>query len=575
MESGKPGKDNMQGSLRDRIIGAIQESGLVNQKRLEEVIEEAHGKNEGDVINMLAESGAITDRNFLMVMSRELDIPPIDISRVALDKKILALIPEKLAERHSVLALARTGNHITLVVSDPTDVFAIDDVKAVTGCDVQLVLSMRREIQKALKSVYGEEEEKTLSEIIDESDVSVIEEGAALDVTELTEESKTAPIVKMVDAMISEALAKRASDIHVEPQEKSLRVRYRVDGKLYTVFDLPKKSQNAILARLKIMSNLDITENRVPQDGRFRVSLVDREVDFRVSVLPAIFGSKIVLRALDRKNLSVGFESLGFSPGPMKDFKEALSRPFGIILVTGPTGSGKSTTLYSILNEMNVPERNIVTVEDPVEYQVAGITQIAARQDIGLDFAGGLRALLRQSPDVIMVGEIRDFETADIAIKASLTGQMVLSTLHTNDAVGAITRLVNMGIEPFLIASSLVMSCAQRLLRRICPSCKEETRIQEEMMKKIREEYPEAADVDKFYKGKGCEKCNGTGYLGRLGTLETVLIDDAIREMINKRRPEDEIKAYLRRKGVTTLRDNAMMKFFKGWTTLEEVLRAT
>lgn len=565
----------MQGSLRDRIIGAIQESGLVNQKRFEEVIKEAHGKNEGDVINILAESGAITDRNFLMVMSRELDIPPIDISRVALDKKILALIPEKLAERHSVLPLARMGNHITLVVSDPTDVFAIDDVKAVTGCDVQLVLSMRREIQKALKSVYGEEEEKALFEIIDESDISVIEEGAALDVAELTEESKTAPIVKMVDAMISEALAKRASDIHVEPQEKSLRVRYRVDGKLHTVFDLPKKSQNAILARLKIMSNLDITENRVPQDGRFRVSLVDRKVDFRVSVLPVIFGSKIVLRALDRKNLSVGFESLGFSPGPMKDFKEALSRPFGIILVTGPTGSGKSTTLYSILNEMNVPERNIVTVEDPVEYQVAGITQIAARQDIGLDFAGGLRALLRQSPDVIMVGEIRDFETADIAIKASLTGQMVLSTLHTNDAVGAITRLVNMGIEPFLIASSLVMSCAQRLLRRICPECKEETRIQEEMMKKIREEYPEAADVDKFYKGKGCEKCNGTGYLGRLGTLETVLIDDAIREMINKRRPEDEIKAYLRSKGVTTLRDNAMIKFLKGLTTLEEVLSAT
>jgi len=281
------------------------------------------------------------------------------------------------------------------------------------------------------------------------------------------------------------------------------------------------------------------------------------------------------MRALDKGNLSVGLETLGFLPEPLADFKTALARPYGIILVTGPTGSGKSTTLYSILNEMNLPSRSIITVEDPVEYQVPGITQIAARPEIGLDFANGLRAILRQSPDVIMVGEIRDFETADIAIKASLTGQMVLSTLHTNDSVGAITRLVNMGVEPFLVASSLVMACAQRLLKRICPDCVEEAEIPEELLKKIRKEYPEAREVEHFYKGRGCPSCNGTGYRGRLGTLETLLMNDTIKDMVYRRRPEKEIREYLAGKKVRTLRDNAMRKFIKGWTTLEEVYRVT
>jgi type IV pilus assembly protein PilB len=324
------------------------------------------------------------------------------------------------------------------------------------------------------------------------------------------------------------------------------------------------------------MSTLDITETRTPQDGRFRINMERKEIDFRVSVLPTSFGNKIVLRALDKSSLSLGLETLGFLPGPLADFKEALSRPFGIILVTGPTGSGKSTTLYSILNELNVPERNIMTVEDPVEYQVQGLTQIAARPDIGLDFSSGLRALLRQSPDVIMVGEIRDFETADIAIKASLTGQMVLSTLHTNDAVGSITRLANMGIEPFLIASSLIMACAQRLLRKICPHCKAvDDNISKDVLKDLGTKYPEVLKADKFYKGKGCAKCNETGYLGRLGTLETLLVDDKIKEMINKKESEGNIREYLKSKDVKTLRENAITKFCKGWTTLEEVLRVT
>lgn len=569
----------MEKSLRDRIIKALKKSGNVDEKRLVTLIKDSQkAGGEERLINVLVESGIVSERDLLMILSQELGIPPIDMSRVALDADIVGLVPEKMIKRYSLIPFSKIGEDLTVIVSDPTDVFAIDDVKTVTGCNVELVLATQHDVDDAIQTLY-ETEAEDISTIIEEdeeaTDVEVVEKSEGFDVLEMTKESTKAPIVKMVDLIISEALKKRASDIHIEPQEKSLRVRYRIDGELHDVFDLPKKNQNAILARLKIMSIMDITENRVPQDGRFRIKLEKKEVDFRVSSLPTSFGNKIVLRALDKSSLSIGLESLGFLPGPLEDFKKALAKPFGIILVTGPTGSGKSTTLYSILTEMNSPERNIITIEDPVEYQVAGITQIAARPDIGLDFAAGLRAVLRQSPDVIMVGEIRDTETADIAIKASLTGQMVLSTLHTNDSVGAITRLENMGIEPFLISSSLVMACAQRLLRRICPSCKVVDKIPKEVLDNLSKKYPEIAKVKEFYKGKGCKKCNDTGYQGRLGTLETLLMDDELKELVNKRKSEEEIKEYLRKKGVKTLRDNAMTKFIKGWTTLEEVMRVT
>ncbi|MEA3489196.1 MAG: GspE/PulE family protein [Candidatus Omnitrophota bacterium] len=568
----------MEKSIKERIIKALKESGLAEEERLNNVLKEAQKKKEGDIINVLAESGVVSDRELLTILSRELGIPPIDMSRMTLQKQVMSLLPEKLTRSHSVVPLSRIGNDMTLVVCDPTDIFAIDDVKTVTGCNVELVLATRKDLHGAIRSFY-EAGDEDISSIVErgeeESDVEVIGRFEGLDVMEEAEKSKAAPIIKIVDLIISEAIKKRSSDIHVEPQEKSLKIRYRIDGQLHDVFNLPKKNQNAVLTRLKIMSNLDITETRVPQDGRFRVKLEGKEIDFRVSSLPISYGNKIVLRALDKSNLSIGLETLGFLPEPLADFQEALSKPFGIILVTGPTGSGKTTTLYSVLNEMNVPERNIVTIEDPVEYQVAGITQIAARPEIGLDFANGLRAVLRQSPDVIMVGEIRDFETADIAIKASLTGQMVLSTLHTNDAVGAITRLVNMGVEPFLVASSLVMTCAQRLLKRTCLHCKVEADVPEATLKEIREKYPEAREVKKFYRGKGCARCNGTGYLGRLGTLETLLVDEKIKEMINERKTEDQIVEHMRSKGFRSLRDNAMKKFIKGWTTLEEVLRVT
>ena len=562
--------------LKDRILDAIREMKIMDESHLEDLLEKVQEKNEGDMLKALVESGAIPDRELLRVLSQEMEIPFIDISRVSFSKEVIEIVPDKMAERYQIIPLSRIGDVLTLIVSDPTDIVAIDDVKTVTGCDINVVLATKSDINECLRALHSEEEEIfTGIDEGDDPDVEIVEQSGMMDVTEIAKESKTAPIVKMVDLIITEAVKKRASDIHIEPEEKALRIRYRIDGKLHSVFEIPKKNQNAILARLKIMSNMDITESRVPQDGRFRIKFEKREIDFRVSALPIRYGNKIVLRALDKGNLAIGLDTMGFLPGPIKDFKEALSHPYGIILVTGPTGSGKSTTLYSVLNDMNKPDINIITIEDPVEYQVGGITQIAARQEIGLDFASGLRALLRQSPDVIMVGEIRDFETADIAIKASLTGQMVLSTLHTNDAVGAITRLVNMGVEPFLVSSSLVMACAQRLLRKICPHCKVETQIAEDVVYELREKYPEAKDVGVFFKGKGCKKCGGTGYLGRMGTLETLLVDDKIREMVNARKAEQEIRDYLKEKGVKTLRDNAMVKFINGETTLEEVYRVT
>ncbi|MBD3426186.1 MAG: type II secretion system protein GspE [Candidatus Omnitrophica bacterium] len=565
-------------TIREKIIDALKESGLIEQKKLDSLIKESGQGGERDIVKKLISGEIIDEDHLLPLLSQALGIPSIDMSRVNLDKESMSLIPEKVMRRHGFIPISRIGKQLTLAVSDPTDILAIDDVKVLTKCDVEIVLASRKDLQEALKSYYGEAEED-FSEIIKEeeagTDVELVGDIDSFDVQEITKKSEAAPIVKIVGLIISEAIKKRASDIHIEPLERSLRVRYRIDGVLHEEFDLPKKNQNAIIARLKIMSKMDITETRVPQDGRFRIQLEGKEIDFRVSVLPLTSGNKIVLRALDKSNLSLGLDTLGFLPGPLADFKEAISRPFGIILVTGPTGSGKSTTLYSILNELNVPERNIVTIEDPVEYQVQGLTQMATHEDIGLDFATGLRSMLRQSPDVIMVGEIRDFETADIAIKASLTGQLVFSTLHTNDAVGAITRLENMGVEPFLISSSLIMTCAQRLMRRICPNCKVAADIPKEVIEDIREKYPEAREVDTFYKGKGCGKCNHTGYRGRMGTLETVLVDDTIRDMIHKKRSEEEIKEHLRSKGVKALRGNAMIKFIRGDTTLEEVLRIT
>jgi type IV pilus assembly protein PilB len=483
-------------------------------------------------------------------------------------------------------------------MSDPLNIFALDDLKALTGCNIDTVLSSEKEISRAIEAQYRLEsrdiqhilEENSFSQpALEKKDVELVSQEE-IELTAALKESEKAPIVKLVNVMLSQALKKRASDIHIEPEYDCLRIRYRIDGALHDVFKIPKVNQNAVLARVKIISNLDITENRIPQDGRFKVRSEGREVDFRVSSLPTTFGQKFVLRALDKANLSIGLDKLGFNEQPLSVFKAAIAKPFGMILVTGPTGSGKSTTLYSVLSQLNTPDRNIITIEDPVEYQIEGITQIQVKPEIGLDFASGLRSLLRQSPDIIMVGEIRDSETADIAIKAALTGQLVLSTLHTNDAISSITRLIDMGVEPFLVASSLIMVCAQRLARKICLNCRKPIEIPDKFLENIgfrplenigkqeRDKMPLTEFKEKvtFYTAAGCQYCNNTGFFGRVAILEALLIDNTIREMIIEKKSLDEIKNYAVEKcGMRTLRDDAFLKVKQELTTLEEALRIT
>lgn len=537
--------------LRDRLSQVLIKNKLVTEKALKQALD-VQEKEGGSLTRILIKEGIVDEKGLMSAMSSAFNIPAINLSRYKIEEDSVTLIPERMARQYRSIPICRLTNTLIVAMADPLNVIAIDDLKMISKLDVEPVLSTETDIIEAIDKFYAPKG-KALSDIIKESEgsdlevVSVSKEES--DISEAALEGETPPIVKIVDLILIEALKKRASDIHIEPEEKDVRVRYRIDGNLQDALRIPKKSQNAVLARLKIMSGMDITEFRTPQDGRFKIKVHKREVDFRVSALPTSFGSKIVLRALDKSNLSIGLEKLGFSEYAFKRFNEAIVKPFGMILVTGPTGSGKSTTLYSIINKLNTADRSIITIEEPVEYQVKGITQIQVNSDIGLTFASGLRSLLRQSPDVIMIGEIRDSETADIAIKASLTGQLVLSTLHTNDAVTAISRLVDMGVEPFLVASSLILVAAQRLCRVVCDDCKG--------------------------KGKNCKKCSSTGYYGRRAVLEVLTIDDKIRDMIIGMASLDEIKKYAVSQGMKTLREDAIEKEKNGMTSMEEVLRVT
>ncbi len=562
-------------TLKENIIEILVNSKRLQAQQIEKAVEIQ--KQKGIPLRrVLVEQGFISEDELLSLLSSHLYIPILHLTKFKFDPHIINLIPEHIARQYCLVPLSRIGNNLTISIADPLNVFALDDLRALTGSSIEIVLSPQDEILKAIDTQYHLEF-KDMQHMLDSTQQALENKEAEfarqdeIELGSMLEESKEAPIVHLVDLILAQALKKRASDIHVEPEEDSLRIRYRIDGSLYDILKLPKASQNAILARLKIISSLDITESRIPQDGRFKVKFEGREIDFRVSSLPTTFGQKFVMRALDKSNLSIGLDKLGFSEQPLAIFKEAINKPFGMMLVTGPTGSGKSTTLYSVLNQLNTPQRNIITIEDPVEYQVEGITQIQVKPEIGLDFVSGLRSLLRQSPDVIMIGEIRDSETADIAVKASLTGQVVLSTLHTNDALSSITRLMDMGIEPFLVASSLIMLCAQRLCRRICLKCRQPADIPEKLLNSIG--FKEKAT---FYTASGCQYCNNTGFYGRIAILEAVIINDAIREMIMKRESIDEIKQYAIIKcGMKTLRDEAFGKIKMGLTTLDEVIRVT
>jgi type IV pilus assembly protein PilB len=519
-----------------------------------------------------------TDEELNNFFTRKLYLPTLEFTNNKFDPNVVKLIPQDVERKYCVIPIFLIEKNLTIALDDPLNIFVLDYIKAISEYEVDIVLSSKSDITGALDVCYGKDNEGANTaiqvELDKESPVSKQAElmiQQTMDISDVIKESEKPPIIKLVEYVVAEALKKRASDIHVEPVPDGVRVRYRIDGNLYDIFKLPKANQDAVLTRIKIISEMDITESRMPQDGRFKVRLEGKEVDFRVSALPTAFGQKFVLRALDKSNLSIGLDKLGFSEEPTRVFTEAISKPFGMILVTGPTGSGKSTTLYSVLNKLRTPERHIVTVEDPVEYQVEGITQVQVRSEIGLDFASALRSILRHSPDIIMIGEIRDHETADIAVKASLTGQLVLSTLHTNDAISSIARLIDMGVEPFLVASSLVMVCAQRLARCICPKCKEPAEAPKDLLKEVG--FKEKVT---FYQGKGCRYCNNAGYYGRIAILEAVLIDQGIREMIIQKKSTDEIKEYaVESCQMKTLRDDAFKKVSEGIITLDEAVRIT
>ncbi|MDA8085488.1 MAG: type IV-A pilus assembly ATPase PilB [Nitrospiraceae bacterium] len=563
--------------------------------------------------------GYITEADLLNFLSRQYGIAAIKMSETKIDPAIIKLIPADMAKKYQIVPVLRVGATLTIASADPSNVFAIDDVKFMTGYNVEVVLAGETDISSAITGYYGgagKQQEKSASagdggatakileakdfvmeekEAVDDSDEGMsldsmvdVEEfdkvvGSALDDIEAVEEREDtevvkdveAPIVKLANGILVNAIKARASDIHIEPYETALRVRYRVDGVLYTVMNLPLKIRAALTSRLKIMSKLDIAERRLPQDGRIKLKLgKKREIDFRVSVLPCLFGEKTVLRLLDKANLQVDLTKLGFDEKALRDFMAALDKPYGMILVTGPTGSGKTTTLYSALNYLNKPGTNIMTAEDPVEYNFLGINQVHVREDIGLTFASALRSFLRQDPDIIMVGEIRDFETAEIGVKAALTGHLVLSTIHTNDAPGTINRLLNMGIEPFLVSSSVILILAQRLARRICTQCREEEPAPRQALLKVG--FPEEElDGLKVYKGKGCSACNGSGYKGRVALYEVMPVGDEMKQLILEGAPTDEIKKLSISTGMRSLRMSGLSKVREGITSIEEVLRVT
>ena len=559
-------------SLKDKIITALAKKENLDKKLLAAAGRESKGFV--DLKKNLLEKCAVTEEDLLLILAREYKVPYFDLDKYRMSPENKGYLPKEIALKYKILPISRIGEVLTIATSNPLDIIAVDDIKMTCAFKkIDLVLANEAKIIKSINILYSDKELPAFADQEEDKNLGVQEIARKSDYSleEIMKESKRSPIVRVVDLIIYEGLKRRASDLHIEPTAKDLTVRYRVDGVLHHGLSLPKVNQSAILARLKIMSGMNITEFRMPQDGRFKIKFEDREIDFRVSCLPANFGEKIVLRVLDRKSLSFGLEHLGFSHVPLEIFEESLKAPSGIILVTGPTGSGKSTTLYSIISRINQPDKNIITIEDPVEYQLEGITQIQVNPEINLTFAGTLRAVLRQSPDIIMVGEIRDSETADIAVKASLTGQFIFSTLHTNNSIGAVTRLTDMGIEPFLISSSLIAATAQRLVRKLCANCKEKYEIEPAILQKMK--FPHDRTCE-FYRAIGCPQCNRTGYKGRVALMEVLSVDETVKQMIIQRKSEEDLAQYaVENRKFRYLKDDGFLKCVEGTTTLEEVLR--
>jgi len=523
---------------------------------------------------ILVKAGFIKEEELLAYLGRQFSLPVVDLSKYEINPEVVRLLPEEMIQKHLALPINRVGSKMIVAVADPSNMAIIDGIGFKTGYAVELVLASEREITTQINKFFDRSME--FRDIISEldEDLEVIREEE-VDTADLARSVDDAPVVKLANYLLTEAIKRRASDIHIEPYEKEFRTRYRVDGVLYEVMRPPLRLRNALSSRLKIMASLDIAERRLPQDGRIKMKMgKGHEMDFRVSVLPTIHGEKIVLRLLDKSNLELDMTKLGFEPAQLVDFNAAIHRPFGMILVTGPTGSGKTTTLYSALSELNKVSDNICTAEDPVEYNFAGINQVQMKEEIGLTFAAALRSFLRQDPDIIMVGEIRDYETAEISVKAALTGHLVLSTLHTNDAPSTVTRLLNMGIEPFLVSSSLNLVVAQRLARRVCIKCMEEIKIPPKALVDAGMK-PERIRFAKPAKGKGCDECSGTGFRGRVALYEVMPIKEEIKDLILRGGSALDLQREAIRLGMKTLRQAGLSKLEEGVTTLEEVLRVT
>jgi type IV pilus assembly protein PilB len=565
------------GPKRQKIGELLVQDNLITPARLQDALAE-HTRSGERLGTILVKAGDISEKQLAEALSKHYDVPSIDLSELDIDPEIIKFVSQRVAEKYSIIPINRVGSDLIIAMADPSNIHAIDAVEFQTGYKIEAVVATEQSIKVAIAKFYKSSEntfEKALISFDDDDIEAVPESGETLNEEELKSSSEEAPVVKLVNVILTEAINKNASDIHIEPYEKSFRVRYRIDGRLYEIVNPPMKHKDAIISRIKIIANLDIAERRIPQDGRFKLKYgKGQEMDFRVSVFPTIYGEKVVLRLLDKSNLQLDMTKLGFEDEQLADFKRAISRPYGMVLVTGPTGSGKTTTLYSALSELNQVNSNISTIEDPVEFNLAGINQGQVNETVGLTFSSALRSFLRQDPDIIMVGEIRDFETAEIAVKAALTGHLVLSTLHTNDAPSTISRLLNMGIESFLVTSAVDTVLAQRLVRKVCVNCQESITASEEAFEEL-QILPEEISEFTMVEGKGCDNCNNTGYKGRIALYEVMVISNQLQDLILSGATTIDIKAAAIRIGMLTMRQSGILRIKDGTTTIGEVIKST
>jgi type IV pilus assembly protein PilB len=564
--------------MPEKLGELLLKNNLITSQQLEKALDDqkASGGRLGD---SLVKLGLVQEGELVGFLSKQYGMPSINLSEIKISPDVIKIIPNDVAIKYQVIPVSLRNSTLIVAMVDPSNIFAIDDIKFLTGHRIEPMIASESSMALSLDTYYGTTKGLTnILQGIEAEELQIAGEEDSLDIGNLQQASEDAPVIKLVNAVFTDAVKKRASDIHVEPYEKFLRIRFRIDGILYEIMRPPLKMKNAVVSRLKIMARLDIAERRLPQDGRIKLKMAKgEEMDVRVSILPTLFGEKVVLRLLDKSNLQLDMTKLGFEEGQLTDFKEAIYKPYGMVLVTGPTGSGKTTTLYSALSELNKITENISTAEDPVEFNLPGINQVQIHEEIGLTFANALRSFLRQDPDIILVGEIRDFETAEIGIKAALTGHLVLSTLHTNDAPSTINRLLNMGIEPFLVSSATNLIVAQRLVRKTCAECKAPVTISPESFAKLGippEEYEQYKNIT-FYKGTGCDVCNNTGYKGRIALYEVAAVTDPIKELILQGASALEIKREAIRQGMKTLRRSGITKLLEGVTSLEEILKTT